>query len=342
MKHLKKCKKCKKFIAAKNTEFCDSKCRTVQQNSNKNFRKVLAKRISSSVKSNDTVKCEKLISISNMDCLLGLTQIKNSSIDLIVTDPPYFIEGMGDDWDKDRLSGKRYKDSTVKSLPGGMKFDPEQGKKNQVFSEKIGTEYYRILKPGGFLISFSQARLYHRMTVGFENCGFEIRDMIAWTYEGQAKAFSQNHFVRKMKISEEEKEDIIRNLGGRKTPQLKPMIEPMCLAQKPKEGTFIENWKKYGVGLVDTGVTWNDKFPGNVIYCPKPSKKEKGFDNEHLTVKPLKLIEHLIKLFSKEGDTILDPFLGSGTTAVACKNSNRKFIGFEINKEYYDICVKRL
>jgi len=58
--------------------------------------------------------------------------------------------------------------------------------------------------------------------------------------------------------------------------------------------------------------------------------------------KPIDLIERLIKCFSKEDYVIFDPFMGSGTTAVACKRLNRKFIGFEINKEYYDISMKRL
>lgn len=282
------------------------------------------------------------INIKNMDAFLGLKSIEDETIDLIATDPPYFIEGMGDDWDKEKLAGNRTKNTTIASLPGGMKFDPEQGKKVQEFSNKVGQEYFRILKPGGFMISFSQARLYHRMTVGFEDCGFEIRDMLGWTYEGQAKAFTQDHFIDKMKITDAEKEALKKNLGGRKTPQLKPMIEPMCLGQKPKEGTYIENWVKYGVGLIDVSMTWNDKFPGNLMACPKPSKEEKGSKNEHLTVKPVKLMEHLIKIFSKEGDLVLDPFLGSGTTAVAALANSRRIVGFEISSEYFETIKERV
>ena len=282
------------------------------------------------------------INIKNMDAFLGLKSIEDGTIDLIATDPPYFIEGMGDDWDKEKLAGNRTKNTTIASLPGGMKFDPEQGKKVQEFSNKVGQEYFRILKPGGFMISFSQARLYHRMTVGFEDCGFEIRDMLGWTYEGQAKAFTQNHFIDKMKITDAEKEALKKNLGGRKTPQLKPMIEPMCLGQKPKEGTYIENWVKYGVGLIDVSMTWNDKFPGNLMACPKPNKEEKGNKNEHLTVKPVKLMEHIIKIFSKEGDLVLDPFLGSGTTAVAALANNRRIVGFEISSEYFETIKERV
>ena len=79
-----------------------------------------------------------------------------------------------------------------------------------------------------------------------------------------------------------------------------------------------------------------------LIQCPKASKKERGKDNNHPTVKPLHLISWLIRLVSKEGDTVLDPFMGSGTTGVACKQLNRNFIGIELNEEYKTIAEKRI
>jgi len=63
---------------------------------------------------------------------------------------------------------------------------------------------------------------------------------------------------------------------------------------------------------------------------------------EHPTIKPLELIRRLIRNSSKENDIVLDCFLGSGTTAVACILENRKYIGFEINKKYFDIANKRI
>jgi len=62
----------------------------------------------------------------------------------------------------------------------------------------------------------------------------------------------------------------------------------------------------------------------------------------HPTQKPIKLMEWCISLISKEDDTIFDPFMGSGTTGIACVNTYRNFIGIEKNKEYYDIAVKRI
>lgn len=64
--------------------------------------------------------------------------------------------------------------------------------------------------------------------------------------------------------------------------------------------------------------------------------------NHHPTVKPLKLMEYLIKLFSKEGAVILDPFMGSGTTGLGCKNLNRSFIGCEIFEDYFKIAHSRV
>ena len=278
------------------------------------------------------------VCICNGDSLKKLKNIKSNSVDCVITDPPYFLDGLGNDWDLDVLDKKTGKAKVIQSLPVGMKFDPKQGVELQKFMEDISKEAYRILKPGGFYLSFSQGRLYHRMAIAIENCGFEIRDMLVWKREGQAKAFSQNHFVKKMDIPEEEKEKIINELNNRKTPQLKSQSEPIVLAQKPKEGTFIDNWMKYQIGLVDTTISLDGKFPGTVMEV----EKEKNKAIKHYTVKPVILMEHLIKLFSPEGAIICDPFLGSGSTAIACINTNRKFIGCELNKTYYDAAKNRI
>lgn len=88
------------------------------------------------------------------DCFEKLKTIPDNSIDMCLTDPPYFIDGLGDEWDTDDIE-KRLptKNGTIKSLPKGMKFDPEQGIRFQEFMEKVSTEVFRVLKPGGFFIS---------------------------------------------------------------------------------------------------------------------------------------------------------------------------------------------
>ena len=262
---------------------------------------------------------------------------------MCLTDPPYFLDSLGDDWDSKAVEANKAKKGPVTSLPKGMKFDRQQGYKFQEFMNRVSAEVFRVLKPGGFFISFSAARLYHRMTVAVEDAGFEVRDMVGWTYQGQAKAFSQDHIINKQKnLSDDEKQDLITQLRGWKTPQLKPCIEPMCLAQKPTDGIYIDNWQKHGIGLMNTEVSWDGSFPGNIIPCSKPTKNEKGDYNNHVSVKPVKLCEHLIKLFTQPNATVLDPFLGSGTTLVACENTDRNCIGFELSSEYFAIIQQRL
>lgn len=277
----------------------------------------------------------------NADSLQYLKELPDKSVDAIITDPPYFIDGMGGDWDNGKLREKTLHASVVGSLPVGMKFDPQQGRNLEKFMYELSVEARRVLKPGGFFLSFSQGRLYHRMACGIEDAGFEIRDMLVWYREGQAKAFSQDHFVRKMNISQDEKDRIIDTLAGRKTPQLKGQSEPIVLAQNPKDGTFINNWIEYGVGLIDTTQSLDGKFPGTVMNVPKPKGKERA-ESKHLTLKPIKLMEHLINVFTKPGDIVLDPFSGSGTTGVACVNTGRRYIGIELTTEFYLESINRL
>lgn len=76
-------------------------------------------------------------------------------------------------------------------------------------------------------------------------------------------------------------------------------------------------------------------------YVSGINQKDKK-DYEHPTIKPLELVKRHILHSTQENDIVLDCFLGSGTTAVACKELNRQYLGFEINKEYYDIACDRL
>ena len=297
--------------------------------------------------------------VSYGDCVNMMKKIPSNSIDMVCTDPPYFLDGLGSDWNKERLDTKG-SSTVVGNLPKGMKFDRNQSKKFNEFYSKVSLEIYRIIKPGGAFISFSSPRLYHSMTMAIEDAGFEIRDMLGWIYtQSQVKAFSQNHIIEKDKIlNAEQKEQLKMTCNNWKTPQLKPAIEPMCLAVKPIEGRYIDNFQKYGTGLMNTSEetkTGEGFFPSNIIttdkveesmdrvfLVSKPNKVEKGDYNTHLSVKPVALISHLVKLFTKENAIILDPFMGSGTTGVACVQSKRMYVGFDINKEYIEIADKRI
>jgi len=274
------------------------------------------------------------------DCREKIKQLDDDSVHMVLTDPPYFLEGLDNHWDKGHPEGTRGTGS-VGGLPVGMKFDPQQGEALEHFLEPLAEEFIRVLPPGGFFISFSQPRLFHRVAMAAEKAGFEIRDMFAWHYtkRAQFKAFSMDHFVKRMDIPKAEKDAILRRLRGRKTPQLRPQFEALLLAQKPREGTFVQNWLHYQVGLIDASKSLNGASPTTLMSVEKPIRDE--FDN-HLTVKPVQLLAHLIELFTCPGQIVLDPFLGSGSTALAAMQTGRRCIGIEINSDYVVLAKRRI
>lgn len=273
------------------------------------------------------------------DCLELMTSVPDSTVHLIVTDPPYFIDWMK--WDAAASFVKKGKAKVIEGLPVGMNFDPREGQQLQEFFEQVSIQAMRTLCPGAFFLVFSLPRLSHRMMIAMENQGFEIRDVYAWHHrKGRQKAFSQDHFVRKMRITEQEKSSIIHKLDGRKTPQLRPQFDSIIVGQKPKDGTYVNNWMKWETGLIDLKATkLNGHTPTTLMHAERPAKDQ---CNGHLTVKPVQIIETLIRLFSKKGQLVLDPFVGSGTTLLAARNTGRDCIGMEINKEYVKIANLRM
>ena len=86
----------------------------------------------------------------------------------------------------------------------------------------------------------------------------------------------------------------------------------------------------------------DDGSAARFFYCPKVSKSERGEDNTHPTVKPQELMKYLCRLVTPKGGTVLDPFMGSGSTGMAAKDEGFEFIGIEREKEYFDIANSRI
>jgi DNA modification methylase len=315
-----------------------------------------------------------------------LKKLPDNSIDSCVTDPPYGLKFMNKKWDHD------------------------------VPCVDFWKEVYRVIKPGGYILSFGGARTYHRMATNIEIAGFEIKDQIMWVYGS----------------------------GFTRYNNLKPAHEPIAMAKKPFKGSIANNELEWNTGRINVddcriefeetknaatnplfrqsnnykmpekgkkseGVTnysssknkidSRGRKPANIIfdevagailnersknnikeidgaarffYCPKPSKKEReeGLINEaciinerdechdnsslpqrfrnskrkntHTTVKPVSLMQYLIRLVTPKGGITIDPFLGSGTSPKATiREGNYKFIGIEKEKEYFDISVAR-
>jgi len=143
---------------------------------------------------------------------------------------------------------------------------------------------------------------------------------------------------------------------------LKPAHEPIAVGRKPiSEGTVAKNVLKHRTGAINidaSRIKYDElsegRFPANIMhdglqqdwarffYCPKVSKKERGENNKHPTVKPQELMKYLVRLVTPKGGTVLDPFMGSGSTGMAAKDLGCNFIGIEKSEDYFKICQERI
>ena len=114
---------------------------------------------------------------------------------------------------------------------------------------------------------------------------------------------------------------------------------PIMEAQKPRTGKIYASSDSASVKYND-GVlrNYDEKYPKTLITFSNANNKGK----QHPTQKPVALIEYLIKTYTNEWETVLDFTIGSGTTAIACINTNRNYIGFELDKWYFDIANERI
>lgn len=219
-----------------------------------------------------------------MDCLQGLKLIPDNSIDLIVTDPPYQIDGIheykGNDLGKRLINyqGKLVDDNLVSG-----------------FDKAILDEMYRVMKVPNIYIwcNIAQVPMYIKYFVLEKGCKMDI---LIWH-------------------------------------KTNPM--PCCNNKWLTDKEYCLYFRKGGYcnpsGYAEAKTVWH--LPTNI-----KDKKLYG----HPTIKPLSIIENIIRNSSKEGDVVLDAFMGSGTTAVACIKNNRKYLGFENNEVYYEVAQKRI
>lgn len=120
-----------------------------------------------------------------------------------------------------------------------------------------------------------------------------------------------------------------------------PTYNPQMKQGEPYDkGKAVRDTESYGVQTKEVHVK-NDtglRYPRSVLYF-KTAESEGKY---HPTQKPISLYEYLIKTYSNEGDTVLDPCMGSGTTGVAAVNCNRNFIGIERDSKYFEIAKERI
>ena len=191
------------------------------------------------------------------------------------------------------------------------------------------------MKEGCSLFIFGARRTLHRALIAFEESGFLVRDVLAWekpSAHHRAQALSGIIAKRGLKKEAEEWE-------GWKLGNLAPKYEPIAWLFKPYKLTITDNVLKNKVGAMNVAACLIDgKSPANILKFGF-GKNEGGL---HEAQKPVELLEHLIKLVTRKNQVVLDPFIGSGSTAVAARNLNRKYIGFEMSEKYCDTAEKRL
>ena len=285
------------------------------------------------------------------DCVEKMKEIPSNSIAVCITDPPYNYEFIGRKWDEDEIKRRieRIKESSstlVKNIPygsglaGGVR-NPRWYKKNREniveyskWIEEWGKELFRILKPGGLVFTFNSTRTIAHVQVALENVDFYARDIIVWRRNaGIPKGLNM---AKKLEKMGEENSDTWQGWHS----CLRNEWEAISVVQKPLSNNYIETLLKYKVGLFNA----QDKegFKSNIIENVKRDSLDDY--NIHATVKPTELIKQLLELAVPKLDEniVIDPFMGSGTTAVVATELGFNFIGIEINRDYIEIANRRI
>ncbi|MGI8467365.1 MAG: DNA-methyltransferase [Pyrinomonadaceae bacterium] len=292
------------------------------------------------------MNAEYLNKITNADCLEHLSLLENDSIDLFLSDIPY---GIGlDDWDvlhnntnsaylgtSPAQAGKSGFKRRGKPINGWSSADRNIGKEYQEWCYGWASLVFPKMKAGASLFVFGARRTIHRVVNAFEDSGFLLKDVLAW------KKPNAHHRAQKVSIVFERRNlpEKAEEWEGWRQGNLAPIYEPIAWFFKPYKITIADNILKNGVGAINTeDCKVNDSLPTNLLEFGFGSTEERI----HEAQKPVELIEFLIKLTTKENQTVLDPFMGSGTTAAASQNLKRNFIGFEINQNYCEKTLKRL
>lgn len=223
--------------------------------------------------------------IDNVDCLDGLASVPDNSVDLIVTDPPYFLS-MG------------HAGSSTNARAGGSEMLNSNRAFNDLaictpFYRQLFQEFRRVLKENGSFYFFTDWRGY-AYYFPLINAELPVRNLIVWDKKSGPGSFYS--FAHELVIF------------GTYRP-------------KTKGGVGTNVWR---IAAFNSG-----------------AKKTNG-EKQHPTQKPVEILTKMIEDSSEPGDTVLDTFMGSGSTAVACLRTGRNYIGFELDEKYHAIAMQRV
>ena len=291
---------------------------------------------------------EYLDKITHGDCRDHISRLADNSIELFLSDIPYGISL--DDWDvlhdntnsallgqSPAQTGKSAFKRRGKPINGWSQADRNIGQEYQQWCQSWTERLLPKMKRGASLFVFGARRTIHRVVNAFEDSGFLLKDMLAWQKE------SAHHRAQRVSIvfARRGLEAEAKAWRGWRLGNLAPLYEPIAWFVKPYKigGTIADNILEQGVGAMNIEACQSHGAnPTNLLAFGF----QKGEQKIHEAQKPLQLIEFLIKLTTQEGQVVLDPFMGSGTTAVAARRLNRHFIGFEITPEFHRAALQRL
>jgi site-specific DNA-methyltransferase (adenine-specific) len=226
-----------------------------------------------------------------MDCLEGMKQIPDGTIDAVICDLPYGTTACA--WDS--------------VIP----FD------------KLWEQYHRICKPNAPIVLFGSEPFSTMLRMS------NLKEFkYDWIWDKEASGSG-----------------LLANIQPLKVHEIISVFHSTFFNPQMSKGV-MRNKKSYGsksgstTGFIkESKDNYNDLYyPKSIIDVSNASQKDKL----HPTQKPVDLLRYLVLTYTNEGDTVLDNCMGSGTTAIACIKERRHFIGFELNKEYYDKACKRI
>jgi DNA modification methylase len=274
------------------------------------------------------------------DCRVFIQQLHNDTIDAVVTDPPYELGFGGKKWDAT-----------------GIAFDVD-----------LWRDTMRAAKPGAHLVAFGGARTYHRMASAIEDAGWEILDSLLWLYgTGVPKskrtalkpAYEPIVLARKRLAGTVDENLVLYGTGILNIDDCRigDELRTLQATAGSKAGVFggqraraaktvIGRWPanvltdEAAAGVIDEQ-SWPAEA-SRLFYVAKASAVERGGGNCHPTVKPLLLMRYLVRLVAPAGGLVLDPFTGSGTTALATLQERRRFVGCEQQTDYVRIARGRV
>lgn len=248
------------------------------------------------------------------NCISIMNQLDACSIDAVLTDPPYFLSNGGITVSNGKM---------VMNQKGS--WDQSSGfKKDVEFNRSWLIAVKRVLKPGGNIMITGSHHNIHIVGYLLQELGFKIHNTITWVKMASPPNLACKTLTHKHEMI------IWASKLGKNTFNYKLL----------KDGDFPEDkFKNPGKQMIDV---WDIGRP----------KKEELIYGKHPTQKPLSLFQRMVLMTTNEGDTILDPFCGSGVTCVAAAKNNRKSIGIDkdefdstLSKEsgkYLNIAIKRL